>query len=164
MGRYIVHADVVARLSAREVKDIYDDGHDGGWKNNLDAAIKDAESTVEDSIQKTYGFSGLEALRAMGTDCPHSVKRLALDELQWRMGRRHPGYTNAALWAQWHETIKAELAELRLRDVELTANDDGEGLEPAVNEGGIVESGDPDDPEPQVKVFADGMGFFWQTP
>jgi hypothetical protein len=164
MGRYLTHARVFNRFSRREVIDIYDDEQDGGWKDALDQAIAEAESVIEDSIRKTYGETGVTTLRQLGTNCPDSVWRLCLDELSWRMGTRHPGYTNAIQWDKWHESILRQLKELRLRDIELTTNAADEGLEPAVNEGGIVESGNPDDTTPKEKVFLNGMGDFWQNP
>lgn len=159
MGTYITYDNVAARIAWESIHDIFDDDQDGGWKANLDEAIADAESVIEQSISKTYGDAGLAWLQAQGQSCPRSVKRLCLDEFEWRRGHRHPGYTNAALWDKWHDSIKADLKALRLRDVEMGSADEPD----AVNEGGFVESGNPDDTTPPTKIFADGMGDFWSN-
>jgi hypothetical protein len=161
MGVYISHSQVAARITWEEVHAIFDDQQDGGWQNNLDQFIEEAESVIEQTVAKTYGEDGLNWLRTQGTAAPPSIRRLCLDEFEWRMGTRHPGYTNAALWAEKRRWINEDLKALRLRDVELDTEGDPE---PAVNEGGIVESGDPNDTDPKEKVFLDGMGTFWSPP
>lgn len=160
MSRYLTDANVAARITWQTISDVFDDERDGNWQGNLEEFKLDAESEVEQSIAKTYGEAGFAWLRAQGTSCPRACKRIALDVFEWRMGTRHPSYTNAAAWQKKRDKADADLKMLRLRDVELDTIGEPE---PAQNEGGIVESGDPDDIEPKPKMFVDGMGDFWSN-
>ncbi len=155
-GIYITPDNVRERITHRVIEQVFDDDSDGNWAANLDAAVEDAESMIEQSIAKTYGQAGLTWLRAEGFDAPRAVKRLCLDVFEVRMGTRHPEYI-AANWNQRRTWVREDLKELRLRDVQLDVVGDPE---PAMNEGGVVQSGDPDDPDPKDKFFLDGMGIF----
>lgn len=136
---------------------IFDDDNDGVADPLVLADfVSDAESMVEQSIAKTYGEDGLTALRAQGTGCPRAIKRLCLDAFQLLAERRHPEYIRSE-WIKKLEHLKQDLKDLRLRDVELDVIGDPE---PAVNEGGTVESGDPDDTDLKDKFALDGFGAF----
>jgi len=155
MGLYITHDNVAKRITWEDLRDIFDDDAEGDWKDALDEAIEDAESVVEQSVAKAYGDAGLTWLHAQDQGCPRAVKRLCLDEFEWRRGHRHPGYTNAMLWEQRRQQINADLKALRLRDVQLDTVGEPE---PAQNEGGDVESPTGEEQSP---VFIGGMGDFW---
>jgi len=51
------------------------------------------------------------------------------------------------------------MTRLRVREVEMAVAD-GADPEPAVNEGGEVRSGDPDDTDPVDPFFLRGLGVF----
>jgi phage gp36-like protein len=149
---YIVQADIEARLTAEVVRRVLDDDRDlTPDAANLDRVISDAESYVEGFLRGTYD---LTALRAMGTGCPNEVKRLCLDVATAMMWERHPEYIRAdgeSLLARARE----DLRDLRMGITRLDVTGTPEN---AANQGGIVESGDPDDTEPPDAVFMNGLG------
>lgn len=159
MPIYITTTDITNRISTQVYNDVFDDDADGTADAAIVTAFADeAESVVEQTIAKTYGQAGLATVRALATTVPVGMKRLILDVFEVRMGRRHPEYIRGE-WQQRHEDVKADLQELRLRDVQL----DVIGvIEPAVTDGGEVRSGDPDDTDgdPEPAVYINGLGIF----
>lgn len=162
-GRYITQADCERRMSARAVLEIFNDDGSGNWSSEdlaaLEDHIEDAESEVEQVVTKTYGIGGLDRLRAMGTSCPRSVKRLCLDLFEVRAIKRHPEYIRGD-WQGRESRVEADLTALRVRELELEPAADDTRLEPAMNEGGDVASGDPDNPTPKPMAFVNGTGAF----
>lgn len=162
-GRYISQADVERRMTAQTIVDIFDDDNDGTIEDGGDQAneeqaiedfILDAESDVEQVVQKTYGAAGLTWLRALdAADIPRSVKRMCLDLFEVRAMRRHPQYIRGD-WKDREKSVQQSLERLRIRELELESDTEPE----AQNEGGAVRSGDPDATTPVAKVFLDGMG------
>jgi hypothetical protein len=164
-GTYCTQVDCERRITRRRLLDLFDDDGDGsleagGSEANeemaLQESILDAESEVEQLIRKTYGTAGLTWLREQGTDCPRAVKRMVLDIWEVRAYKRHPEYQRAQ-WIEREKRVEADLEKLRVRELEL---DTVGSPEPAVNEGGEVYSGDPDDTDPKAKFFLDDMGAF----
>lgn len=158
-GRYIVQLDCENRMTARTILVIFNDSGDGVLSTSeeqaLEDAILDAESEVEQIVSKTYGKDGLAWLQALGTGCPRSVKRMALDLFEVRAMKRHPEYIRGD-WITREKKVDEDLKALRIRELELEASDEPE----AQNEGGEVRSGDPLSTTPQPKFFLDGMGDF----
>lgn len=159
-GRYLTQADVTGRLSSRVLVAIFNDDGDGSLstaeEDVVEDFILDAESEVEQQVAKTYGKAGLVWLRAQTTSAPRAIKRMALDLFEVRAYRRHPEYIRAE-WQERETAVQRSLTALRVRELEL---DTIGSPEPAVNEGGAVESGDPDDTTPAVKFFINGTGAF----
>lgn len=159
-GRYIVQTDVTSRLSSRVLIVIFNDEGDGSLstaeEDVIEDFILDAESLVEQQVSKTYGKAGLTWLRAQGTSAPRAIKRMALDLFEVRAYRRHPEYVRAE-WQEREAAVLRDLEALRVRELELDTVADPE---PAQNEGGTVESGDPDDTTPADKFFLNGLGAF----
>jgi hypothetical protein len=157
-GTYIVEADVTRRLTSELYEQIFDDDRDGTVDEGLvNDFIADAESVVEQSIQKTYGPGGLTTMRALGTGAPRSVIRLCLDVFEVRAMRRHPEFIRGG-WQQREALVQEDLRRLRIRELEL--DNEGAAPEPAVNEGGGVRSGDPNYPCPIPPAFFRGTGAF----
>lgn len=115
--------------------------------------IEDAESYVESFLRGVYN---LDTLRAQGTSCPTEVKRLCLDVATAYIWQRHPEYVRADGEAILRR-VRNELTDLRKGITRLNVTS---APEPAENQGGIVESGDPDDTEIKDKFFVDGLGDF----
>lgn len=157
-GTYLTSANITARITAEVLAQIFDDDRDGVADEQIvNEFIADAESDVEEVLQKTYGPGGLTTIRALGTSAPRGVIRRMLDRFEVRAYRRHPEYIRAA-WVEREKAIDADLEALRVRELEL--DNEGAAPEPAVNEGGDVRSGDPDDPCPVPPFFIRGMGAF----
>jgi hypothetical protein len=157
-GTYLIEADITRRLTSELYEQIFDDDRDGTVDEDLvNDYIADAESVVEQTIQKTYGPGGITTMRALGTDAPRAVKRMALDVFEVRAMRRHPEFIRGG-WAQREAMVESHLKMLRVRELEL--DNEGAAPEPAVNEGGGVRSGDPDDTTPCPPFFTRGMGAF----
>ena len=160
-GTYITQTDVERRFGSELVRLIYDDDASGALSTSEESAlsdlIADAENMVEETIHKTYGDDGLTWLRAEGTSAPRSVKRRILDALRMYIAERHPQFIRIDLVEGW-KRVKADLAELRLRDVSMAVT--GTDIEPADNEGGYVRSGDPDDTDPKAPFALRGTGIF----
>ena len=161
-GSYITQTDVEKRLTAAFIRQVYDDDADGtleaGEEPALTDIILDAEELVESTIRKTYGGAGFDWLRAIGTGAPRSIKRRCLDAVRILIAERHPGYIRIDTEQAW-KRFYADLASLRSREIEMAVAG-GADPEPAVNEGGDVYSGDPDDTTPKAKVFLDSTGIF----
>ena len=159
-GSYITQADVESRFTAALIAQIYDDGGDGTFATTEEAAltdiILDAENLVEEAIRKTYGEDGLTWLRGESTDAPRSIKRRCLDAVRLYIAERHPDYIRIDVERGW-ERFNNDLDRLKLREVEMAVIGDPE---PAVVDGGIVRSGDPDDTTVRDKVFLDTTGIF----
>jgi len=162
-GDYITQADVEGRLTAAIVRLVYDEDGTGiiaagAEENALRDIILDAENLVEETIRKVYGDAGLTWMRAQGVDAPRSIKRRCLDAVRLYIFERHPKYIRLDFDKEWAR-FRADLERLRVREVELAVAADA-SPEPAMNEGGDVQSGDPDDTDPRDKSFLDGTGAF----
>jgi hypothetical protein len=159
-GRYVDQTNVTVRLTSRVLIAIFNDEGDGSLSTSEEDAIEefilDAESLVEQQIRKTYKTAGLTWLRAQGTSAPRAVKRMVLDLFEVFAYRRHPEYVRAE-WQEREAAVRRDLEALRVRELEL---DTVSSPEPAANEGGTVESGDPDDTTPAAKFFVNGLGAF----
>lgn len=162
-GNYITQTDVEARLTAATVQLVYDDDGSGGViagdeENALRDIILDAENLVEESIRKTYGEDGFTWMRDTGTGVPRSIKRRCLDGVRLYIFERHPTYIRIDFDRAW-ERFNADLKRLRVREVELAVAA-GASPEPAMNEGGDIQSGDPDDTDPRDKFIVDNTFAF----
>ena len=159
-GTYLVETDLNNRLTAALLVKVYDDDENGAADEAVvNAAIKDAEDDVEQRLAKIYGEAGLTAVRAKGPAITRTVKKLCLDSFECRMGWRHPEYVRGEWdkrWKRFDEAMQS-LADRRTELADLTGD-----IEPAVNEGGYVRSGNPDDTDPVAHVFLndDAFGVF----
>ena len=162
-GNYITQCDVEARLTAAAVRLVYDDDGSGAIAagdegNALRDIILDAENLVEESIRKTYGEAGFTWMREQGVAVPRSIKRRCLDAARLYIFERHPTYIRIDFNQAWGRFEK-DLERLRVREVELAVAA-GASPEPAMNEGGDIQSGDPDDTDPREKEYLDGLSAF----
>lgn len=121
MGTYIEAADVSRRLGPETYAAIFDDDRNAAADTAVvDDFILDAESEVEQVIERVYGDAGLAALQALGTNCPRSVKRMVLDLLELRAYRRHPGFIRAYnASGEREKVVREDLNKLRLRELDL---------------------------------------------
>jgi len=155
MGTYITQADLENRLTKEVVLQILDDESDQGntFDDNVARVIADAESYVEGFLRGNYD---LAAIRALGTGAPNEVIRLCLDVATSYMWERHPEYVRA----DGNELLKR--ARLELVDLRkgVTRLDIVDTPEPPANQGGMTQSGDPDDTDPHDPFFLRGLGDF----
>ncbi len=162
-GAYVTHADVTRRISEAIVIEVFDDTGTGVLDAEGDAAeqdcILDAESDLEDHIRRIYGAGGLDWLRDQGTSAPRSIKRIVLDLFEIRCGIRHPQYIRGD-WVMRDKRVRAQLEQLRVREIEIATASSSDTIEPAITDGSTVRSGDPDSTTPKDKVFLDGLGTF----
>lgn len=156
-GTYLVEVDLSRRLTSEVMVQAFDDDEDGDADEDIvNDFIADAEDEVETRIAKVYGEAGLTTLRAQGVSCPRTVKRLALNIFEVLMGHRHPEYIRGK-WEARRERCDKDLDDLAARVTELA--DVTGTIEPAVQEGGYVRSGDPDDTDLNEKLFVDHNSF-----
>lgn len=149
---YWVQADLEDRLSAEVVKQILDDNLDGAADATPVTRLqKDSSSKVDSYLRPIYGKA-----MPLAAPYPNEVIRLALDVAEALAAKRHPAYVRRA-WKELMDAAEADLDKLRRGVVRL---DVGVPPEPAANEGGSVRSGDPANPTPNPKFFADGTGDF----
>lgn len=157
MGKYITQTDCERRITSAVLIQIFDDDLDGvADVTTVSEFIEDSEAIIEAAIAKIYGEGGLSALRTQGTSCPRLVKKLCLDAFEVLAEKRHPEYIRSE-WIEQMKMLRQSLEDLRLRHIELDVIG---SPEPAENEGGTVESGDPDDTDPKDKFALDGTGAF----
>jgi len=157
-GTYIAEADLTNRWPLEVLLQVFDDDRDGSLDEGVTTHhILTAESRVEQVLQKTYGPGGLTSLRALGASAPFAVKRMILDVFEVYMIRRHPEYIRGR-WVEREKSVMADLEALRVRELEL--DNEGAAPEPAVNEGGDVRSGDPDNTCPVPPAYTRGMGAY----
>lgn len=153
---YIVQADLEARLSARVIREILDDDASGAADAaNITRVIADAESYCEGFIRGNYD---LTTIRALGTAAPNELKRLCIDVATAYLWDRHPEYVRAH-GDKLLERARRDLIDLRNG---VTRFDVTGTPEPAANQGGVVRSGDPEQPDESTQIFAgpDGLGIF----
>ncbi len=146
-GTYLTEQDCKDRLSPEVWQRILDDNADGTADTSpAQRLVDDVEGFVEGRIKPIYD---LAKLRALGTGCPNEVKRICLDVLEAYAMRRHSGYIRGD-WRAIMAEAREDLRSLRLQECELDTDGDPE---PAANTGGLVESGDVDDPTPVEPTF-----------
>lgn len=153
---YIVQADLEDRVSAEVARQILDDNLDGTVDANpLARVIADAESYVEGFLRTVYD---LTVIRALGTGAPNEIKRLCLDVAVAYLFDRFPEYVRA----DGHKLLERARRDLTDLHKGLTRLDIVGTPEPAANRGGVVQSDDPDNPDPADKFFLypDSMGIF----
>jgi phage gp36-like protein len=144
---YITLSDLEDRITETVVRQILDDNVDGTPDANpLARVIEDAESYVEGFLRGNYS---LTTLRALGTSAPNEVKRLCLDIAVAHLYDRHPEYIRAD-GMKLMERARRDLIDLRKG---VTRLDVVGSPEPAANEGGVMLSGDPEDPTPVPPKF-----------
>ena len=153
---YIVQSDIEARISAAVVLQILDDDLDGSADTTAVAmAISDAESYVEGFLRGNYD---LTAMRALGTNAPHEVKRLCLDVAISYLWERHPEYVRAD-GMKMRANARRDLIDLR---ESVTRLDIVSTPEPAANQGGSVYTDNPTTSTEENHVFngPSKMGIF----
>jgi len=151
---YIVTADLEARVSALVVRQILDDDQSGAADTTaVTRVIADAESYVEGFLRGNYD---LAAVRALGTGAPNEVKRLCLDIAVAYLWERHPEYVRAD-GDKLFERARRDLVDLRAGKTRL---DIVASVEPAANQGGVVESDNEDDRTVLPKLFNADMGIY----
>lgn len=136
MAYYITQADIEARVSARVLRQVFDDDRSGtADAANITQLITDAESYVEEIVGCTYVIADVR------TSAPNAMKRLCLDAAVAYMRERWPSLTKTLTAKAW-ERLAKECSEVRLatRRV-LPAGTQGV---PA-NTGGTVDPGTPDE-------------------
>jgi len=151
---YIVQADLENRLTARVVRQILDDDIDGSPDAGpLAQVIADAEAYCEGFVRGNYDIA---ALQALGVGAPTEFKRLCLDVAAAFLVERHPEYIRAD-GDDMIERARRDLMDLRNGVTRMNVVGSPEN---AANQGGIVRTGDPDDPTPdRDKVFLDPTSF-----
>ena len=148
---YITQSDIEDRLSVAVVKQIYDDSNAGtASANPISRLIKDASSKVAGYLRGIYDLTLIAA------SPPNEVIRLTLDVAEALAGKRHPEYVRRD-WKVLMELAENELVAIRKGVARL---DVVGAPENAANEGGTVRSGDPLNPTPPAKKFANGTGDF----
>lgn len=150
---YITLSDIEDRITQTVVRQILDDNVDGTPDENpLLRVIADSESYVEGFLRGNYDIA---AIRLLGTSVPNEVKRLCLDIAVSFLYDRHPEYIRAD-GAKLLEVARRDLIDLRKG---VTRLDVVGSPEPAANQGGVVRSGDPINPDPAPKFFNDPDSF-----
>ena len=140
-----------ARLSATTVRRIYDDNNDGATDTDPIIQLqKDASSKVRGTLGPVYDPDKLDPATL------DEVVRLALDVAQAMAAQRHPEYVRIDGFKLMKQAID-ELALLREGMSNLGTN---AAPEPAANQGGDVDSDNPDEDEPEPKLFLGGTGLF----
>lgn len=140
-----------ARLSATTVKRIYDDANNGSADSNAIIQLqRDASSKVRTVLGAVYDP---DLLTPATLD---EVVRLALDVAQAMAAQRHPEYVRI----DGFKLMKQATDDLELIRKGLSNLGTNAAPEPAANQGGDVDSDNPDDEEPQPKVFLGGTGLF----
>jgi phage gp36-like protein len=135
MANYIAQADIEARVSARVLRQIYDDDRAGTAQAAAVAQlITDAESYVEEIV---CGIYDIEEVRAAA---PAAMKRLCLDAAVAYMRERWPSFTKTVTAKTW-ERLHTECEQVRLAQRRI----DVAGVtEAPANVGGTVDPGVPD--------------------
>lgn len=148
---YIAKVDIVNRLSPQVVQQIYDDQETG---SAADAAVS---ALCADASSKVAGYlRGIYDLDDVANNPPHEVIRLSLDVATAYASQRFPSYVKRD-WEKLMKQAEGDLDKLRMGktrlDVKLTP-------EPAANEGGLVVSGDINNPDTKDLLFTNGTGIF----
>jgi phage gp36-like protein len=144
-------AELEGRLSASTVRRIFDDANIGTADTNAIAQlIQDASSKVLSWLGPIYDSTTING------STQAEVQRLALDVAQAMAAQRHPEYVRGDGF-KLMEQAERELTNLRKGLTNLGIETPPE---PAANQGGDVDSDNPDDDEPQPKVFLGGTGMF----
>ena len=153
MSYYIVQADIEARVSARVLRQVYDDDRAGvAQAAAIAQLIEDAESFVEEIVSGTYDIVEVRAASPVLS----AMKRLCLDVAVSYLRERWPSHTKALAAKSW-ERLKSECKEVELSCRRI--NPAGETSGPA-NVGGTVDPGVPDGyPYPRIWDFS-GTGWF----
>lgn len=132
---YIAKADIEARVSARVVRQVYDDDRTGTANAAAIAQlIEDAESYVEEIVAGIYDIDEVRDA------APTAMKRLCLDAAVAYLRERWPALTKqitTKTWERLAEECKAVQLACRRIDV------GGVTAAPA-NVGGVVDPGVPD--------------------
>lgn len=139
------------RLSAVVVRRIFDDANIGTADTNAIAQL------IQDSSSKVLSWLGpIYDSTTINGNTQAEVQRLALDVAQAMAAQRHPEYVRGDGF-KLMEQAERELTNLRKGLTNLGIETTPE---PAANQGGDVDSDNPDDDEPQPKVFLGGTGMF----
>lgn len=148
---FATQAQLEDRLSAQEVKQIYDDNNDGvPLGGPVTRLLADASSKIAGVLRADYDLDKIQA------NTPNEVVRLTLDAAEMFAAKRHPEYVRRD-WEKLSKALEAELA--MIRDGKTRLDSMLLILTPA-NEGGTVTNGSIANPGPPVKMFGDGTGIF----
>lgn len=140
-----------ARLSKTTVTRIFDDDNDASADSDpIAGLIRDATSKVRAWLGPTYDLDQIDPTKQ------DEVVRLALDVASAMAAQRHPEYVRIDGYKMM-EQAERDLTTLRKGLTNLGIKT---APEPAANQGGEVESGDPDFPDIKPKFFIDGTGDF----
>lgn len=146
---YIAKADIEARVSARVVRQVYDDDRTGTANAAAIAQlIEDAESFVEEIVAGIYDIAEVR------TEAPTAMKRLCLDAAVAYLRERWPALTKhltTKTWERLGDECKAVSLACRRIDV------GGVTAAPA-NVGGVVDPGVPDELADEGKYQMWGFG------
>jgi phage gp36-like protein len=134
MASYIAEADIAARVSARVLRQVYDDDRTGTANAAAIAQlIQDAESYVEELVASVY------VIEDVRTAAPDPMKRLCLDAAVAYLRERWPAFTKQVTVKTW-ERLAKECLEVRLA----TRRVDPGGPNIPANVGGTIDPGVPD--------------------
>jgi phage gp36-like protein len=133
---YIVQADIEARVSARVLRQVYDDDRAGvAQAAAIAQLIEDAESFVEEIVSGTYDIVEVRAASPVLS----AMKRLCLDAAVAYLRERWPSHMKTLTAKSW-ERLKSECKEVELACRRI--NPAGETSGPA-NVGGTIDPGVP---------------------
>lgn len=141
---YATKAQFENRISPILAKRLYDDKGVGRADTDAIEQLRaDASSMVAGYMRGNYDLAAVEA------NTPHEVVRLTLDVMVAMAAMRHPEVTTLNGVALM-EMVRAELKSLREAKTRLDVVGTPEAPS---NVGGIVVSGDVNEPEPTERVF-----------
>lgn len=161
---FFTKALLEGRLSVKRVQRIFDDDNDGVVDSDpLMQLRRDASSKVASYLEPIGLMPRLEALvnpttgelLAPASGFPEEVVRLALDVAVALACQRFPEIMRQD-WQTLMAQAEKDLDRLRTNKTSLG----GQGAQEAANEGGAIRSGDPLNPIPVPKVFANGTSDF----
>jgi phage gp36-like protein len=144
-------AQLEARIGVDTARRCLDDDNDGTLDPTALAGLqRDAGNKVRRSLGPVYTVALLDpaTLDALVT--------LSLDVAQAILAQRRPEYVRTDGYKLMQQAER-DLSELRKGATNLGTDNPPE---PAANQGGDVDSDDPNDTEPQPKVFLGGTGLF----
>ena len=115
----------------------------------MNGLIADGSSKVLEWLGPVYDVAILSAVQQ------NAVVRLVKDVCQAYAAQRHPEFMRGVDGYKAMAQAEKELENLRKGLTNLGTKDPPE---PAANQGGDVDSGDPNDQTPRDKLFLDGTG------
>ena len=135
------------RLSKLTVQRLYDDDNDGTSDSNpIAGLIRDASSKVYSYLGPIYDLDLIDPTKQ------DEVVRLTLDVAQAMAAQRRPEYVRI----DGYKLMAQADADLKILRNGWTNLGIKAAPEPSANQGGDVDSGNPDDQTPLPKLFLDG--------